>query len=80
MSSLPVNEAQKHLQQLIDQVAEQGQPVIIQSDRGNAILLSEKDWSAIQETLYLLFVPGMRESIKKGLATPIQECDEELDW
>ncbi|WP_413201310.1 type II toxin-antitoxin system Phd/YefM family antitoxin [Nostoc piscinale] len=54
MSSLPVNEAQKQLQQLIDQVTEQGQPVIIQSDRGNAILLSEKDWSAIQETLYLL--------------------------
>ncbi|MBD2496512.1 type II toxin-antitoxin system Phd/YefM family antitoxin [Nostoc sp. FACHB-280] len=80
MSSLPVNEAQKHLQQLIDQVTEQGQPVIIQSDRGNAILLSEKDWSAIQETLYLLSVPGMRESIKEGLATPIQECDEELNW
>ncbi|MBD2458576.1 type II toxin-antitoxin system Phd/YefM family antitoxin [Nostoc sp. FACHB-87] len=54
MSSLPVNEAQKQLQQLIDQVAEQGKPVIIQGDRGNAILLSEKDWSAIQETLYLL--------------------------
>ncbi|ALF53198.1 antitoxin [Nostoc piscinale CENA21] len=80
MSSLPVNEAQKHLQQLIDQVTEQGKPVIIQSDRGNTILLSEKDWSAIQETLYLLSVPGMRESIKEGLATPIQECDEELNW
>ncbi len=48
-------------------------------DRGNAILLAQKDWSAIQETLYLLSIPGMRESIKEGLATP-QECDGELDW
>ncbi|MEH2027351.1 type II toxin-antitoxin system Phd/YefM family antitoxin [Nostoc sp.] len=80
MSSLPVNEAQNNLQQIIDQVAEQGKPVIIRGDRGNAILLAEKDWSAIQETLYLLSVPGMRESIKEGLATPIQECDGKLDW
>ncbi|MDZ7961760.1 MAG: type II toxin-antitoxin system Phd/YefM family antitoxin [Aulosira sp. DedQUE10] len=79
MSSLPVNDAQHNLQELIDQVAEQGKPVIIQGDRGNAILLAEKDWSAIQETLYLLSIPGMGESIKEGLATPIQECDEELD-
>ncbi|WP_416212249.1 type II toxin-antitoxin system Phd/YefM family antitoxin [Nostoc sp. DedSLP03] len=49
-------------------------------DRSNAILLAEKDWSAIQETLYLLSVPGMRESIKEGLATLIQECDGELNW
>ena len=54
--------------------------MIIQGDRGNAILLAEKDWSAIQEILYLLSIPGMGESIKEGLATPIQECDEELDW
>lgn len=54
--------------------------MIIQGDRGNAILLAEKDWFAIQETLYLLSLSGMRESIKEGLATPIQECDGELDW
>ena len=80
MSLLPLNDAQNNLQNLIDQVSEQGKPVIIQGERGNAILLAEKDWSAIQETLYLLSVPGMRESIKEGLATPIEECDEELDW
>ena len=70
MSSLHVNDAQNNLQEIIDQVPEQGKPVIIRGDRGNAILLAEKDWSAIQETLYLLSVPGMRESIKEGLATP----------
>ncbi|MDZ8106571.1 MAG: type II toxin-antitoxin system Phd/YefM family antitoxin [Nostoc sp. DedQUE12a] len=80
MSSLPVNDAQNNLQKLIDQVAEQGKPIIIESDRGNAILLAEKDWSAIQETLYLLSIPGMRESIKEGLATPIEDCDVDLDW
>ncbi len=80
MSLLPVNDAQNNLQKLIDQVSAQGKPVIIQGERGNAILLAEKDWSAIQETLYLLSVPGMRESIKEGLVTPIEECDGELDW
>ncbi len=80
MSSFPVNDAQNNLQEIIDQVAEQGKPAIIRGDRGNAILLAEKDWSAIQETLYLLSVPGMRESIKEALATPIQECDGELEW
>ncbi|MEH2124698.1 type II toxin-antitoxin system Phd/YefM family antitoxin [Nostoc sp.] len=80
MSSLPVNDAQNNLQEIIDQVAEQGKPVIIRGNSGNAILLAEKDWSAIQETLYLLSVPGMRESIKEGLTTPTEECDGELDW
>lgn len=80
MSSLPVNEAQNNLQKLIDQAAEEGKPIIIEGDRGNAILLAEKDWSAIVETLYLLSIPGMRESIKSGLATPIEDCDGDLDW
>jgi antitoxin YefM len=80
MSLLPLNDAQNNLQNLIDQVSEQGKPVIIQGEHGNAILLAEKDWSAIQETLYLLSVPGMRESIKEGLATQEEECDGELDW
>ncbi|MEA5572656.1 type II toxin-antitoxin system Phd/YefM family antitoxin [Calothrix sp. UHCC 0171] len=80
MSSLSVNEAQNNLQQLIDQVATQGEPVIIQGEHGNAILLAEKDWSAIQETLYLLSVPEMRESIKEGLATSVEECSEDLEW
>ncbi len=80
MSSLSVNDAQNNLQELIDLVADRGEPVMIQGERGNAILLAEKDWSAIQETLYLLSVPGMGESIKEGLATSIEECSKELDW
>lgn len=80
MSNFSVSEAQNQLQQLIDLVVQSHQPIVIKGEHSNAILLSEEDWSAIQETLYLLSVPGMRESIKTGLATPIQECDEELNW
>ncbi|MBW4688233.1 MAG: type II toxin-antitoxin system Phd/YefM family antitoxin [Komarekiella atlantica HA4396-MV6] len=80
MSNLPVSEAQHKLQQLIDQVVESHKPILIRGEQSNAILVAEEDWSAIQETLYLLSVPGMRESIKTGLATPIQECDKELNW
>ena len=80
MSILPVNEAQQNLPDLIDSVSQSHQPIVITGKSGNVVLLSEADWSAIQETLYLLSVPGMRESIKEGLATPIEDCDRELEW
>jgi len=80
MSNLPLDEAQNNLPKLIDEVAQSHKPILITSTKGNAVLLSEEDWSSIQETLYLLSVPGMRESIKAGLATPIEACDGELDW
>lgn len=80
MSTHPVNEAAKNLQQLIDEVIESHKPVIITNEGNNAVLLSEEDWSSIQETLYLLAVPGMRESIKEGLAAPIEDCADQLDW
>ena len=65
---------------LIDETAESHQPIVIMGKRNKAVLVSEEDWSAIQETLYLLSVPGMRESIREGMDTPEDECDEELDW
>jgi len=77
---IPVNEAQQRLQDLIDSVSQSHQPIMIAGQNSNAVLLSEADWAAMQETLYLLSVPGMRESIRKGLATPIEECDRELEW
>lgn len=72
MSNLPLDEAQNDLPRLIDEVAQSHRPVLITSPNGNVVLLSEEDWSSIQETLYLLSVPGVRESIKEGLATPIE--------
>ena len=80
MSIHSINEAEKNLRQLINEVIESHKPVIITNEGNNAVLLSEEDWSNIQETLYLLAIPGMRESIKEGLATPIDDCAEELDW
>ena len=80
MAMIPINEAKQRLQDLIDAVSQSHQPIVITSQNSNAILLSEADWLAIQETLYLLSIPGMRESIRAGLATPIEECHRELEW
>lgn len=77
---IPVNEAQQQLQDLIDSVSQSHQPIVIAGQNNNAVLLSEADWTAMQETLYLLSIPGMRESIREGLATPIEECDPNLKW
>jgi antitoxin YefM len=77
---IPVNEAQQQLQSLIDSVSQSHQPIVIAGQSSNAVLLSEADWAAVQETLYLLSVPGMRESIREGLATPVEECAQDLEW
>ena len=77
---IPINEAQKQLQQLIDSVSQSHQPIAIVGQTSNAVLLSESDWASVQETLYLLSVPGMRESIREGMATPIENCDRPLEW
>jgi PHD/YefM family antitoxin component YafN of YafNO toxin-antitoxin module len=65
------------LDRIRDEAAEAHQPVLITSPRANAVLVPEEDWNAIQETLYLLPVPGMRESIRVGLETPIEGCEKE---
>jgi len=80
MTTLTSTEARKQLFSLVDSVAETHDPVQITGKRNSAILISEDDWRAIQETLYLVSIPGMRESIVKGLQTPVDECATELDW
>jgi len=80
MPTFTATEARAKLYRLIDETASSHEPIIIKGKRGSAVLISEDDWRSIQETLYLLSVPGMRESIRKGLATPIEECTSELDW
>jgi prevent-host-death family protein len=77
---IPINEAQHQLQQLIDSVSQSHQPIVIAGKTSNAVLLSESDWASVQETLYLLSLSKMRESIREGLATPIEECDRQLQW
>ncbi|WOG27201.1 type II toxin-antitoxin system Phd/YefM family antitoxin [Endozoicomonas sp. 8E] len=80
MSAYSAREARANLCRLIDETAQNHKPVLITGKRNNAVLISEDDWSAIQETLHLLNIPGMRESICGGLASDILDCSEEPGW
>lgn len=80
MKTLSVSQAREVLDKLVGEVAADHEPVSIRGKKGSAVLLDQRDWRAIQETLYLLSVPGMRESIRKGLDTPLDQCSEEPGW
>ncbi len=80
MTTLNATEARSRLYSLIDETTQTHQPVLITGKRGNAVLLSEQDWNAISETLHLLSVPGMKESIQNGLKQDLSETSAELDW
>ncbi len=80
MTTLTASEARANLYRLMDQTAESHQPIHIAGKRTSSVLLSAEDWQSIQETLYLLSVPGMRESIKEGMAEPLSESARELHW
>lgn len=80
MTNITVSEARAGLYHLIDETASAHEPILITGKRHNAVLVAEDDWRAIQETLYLLSIPSIRESIREGLATPVEELLEELDW
>jgi len=80
MPTVNATEARSRLYKLLDEIAQSHEPVLITGKRANAVLISENDWRSIQETLHLLSIPGMRESIREGLNTPVEECSDELDW
>ena len=80
MATLNATEARANLYKLIDDTTVNHEPVIITGKRGNAVLLAEEDWNAINETLYLLSVPEMRESIIDGMQETLDDCVSELDW
>ncbi len=73
-------QARSMLNQLIDDVQESREPIRITGKRNKAILISKEDWRAIQATLYLSSIHGMRESIRAGLNTPVEKCSEKPDW
>lgn len=77
---ITASEARANLYRLIDETTESHQPILISGKRSSAVLLSADDWEAIQETLYLLSIPGMRESIKRGMAEPLTKSARELKW
>lgn len=80
MTILNATEARSRLYNLIDEAASTHRPIVITGKRSNAVLVSEEDWNAISETMYLLSVPGMREAIKEGFNEDLSECSKELDW
>ena len=80
MTMLTVSEARSGLYKLLDKTAESHEPIQITGKRHNAVLIAEDDWRAINETLYLLSIPEMRESIREGLETPLEKCSKKLEW
>jgi len=80
MATLTATEARAKLYKLIDDATESHTPITITGKRANAVLLSEEDWNSIQETLYLLSIPGMRGSIRDGLKAPLSKCKKSLEW
>lgn len=80
MTTITATEARKLLYKLLDDVADSHEPIQISGKRASAVLISEDDWRAIQETLFLHSIRGMKESIVQGLQTPVEACEEELDW
>lgn len=80
MTTLNATEARSKLYRLIDEAAQSHSPVVITGRRANAVLIAEEDWNAINETLYLLSIPGMRKSIREGMESSLDNCEKELDW
>ena len=80
MNTVTIDQARIQLYKLVDKTAESHGPIQITGRRNKAVLISEGDWRAIEKTLYLLSIPKMRESIRKGLKTPIKKCSKELKW
>ncbi len=80
MRSMRVSEARDNLYKLVDEAAQTHEPIMITGKRGNAVIIGEDEWRAVEETLYLLSVPGMRESIVEGMKTPVEECEKTLQW
>lgn len=80
MTSLPVTQARSKLYQLLDEAAESHQPIQITGKRSNAVLVSEEDWRSIQETLHLVSLPGMRDSIRQGMAEPLDQSSTNPGW
>ena len=80
MTTIAISKARMNLYKLLAQVASSHEPVQITGKHGNGVLIAEDDWNSMQETLYLMSLPGMRKSIRQGLKTPVKKCVKELPW
>jgi len=80
LNTISISNIRKNIYNIIKNISNSHKPLLITGKNGNAVLISEEDWNSVQETLYLLSIPGMRNDIKKGLETPVEECSEDLPW
>ena len=80
MTTITVSEARQRLYGLLDEAAESHEPIQIRGKRHSAVLVSEEDWRAIEEALHLVSIPGMAESIRKGMKTPVGKCSSDPGW
>lgn len=80
MTKITVAQARRQIFRLVDQVASTREPVVITGKKSNALLISEEEWDSMQETLYLLSIPGMGDSIRQGLNEDLNSCSQQLDW
>ena len=80
MSSINITYARNNLYKIVKNVNESHAPIHIIGKNDSAVLISEEDWKAIKETLYLTSITGMRDSIIKGLSDPIEKCSDKLSW
>ena len=80
MKTVNASSARSNLYKRLDEAAANHEPIQITGRRANAVLVSEEDWRAVQETLYLLSIPGMRESVRRGMKTPLGRCSKDPGW
>ncbi len=80
MKTITLEQAESALDAIINETASQHHPIHIAGKTNTGVLISDDDWRSIQETLYLLAVPGLRESILAEGKTPMSECSQELTW
>ena len=80
MSSINITNARKNLYRLVEGLSDTHEPVHITGKTGSAVLVAEEDWRSIEETLYLLSIPGMRDSIVKGMKEPLEKSSTEIEW
>ena len=77
---IPVSQARANIYSLMDETSQTHEPILITGKRGNVVMLSQEDWNAIEETLYLNSIPGMTSSIKEAMSAPDSEFSEDIEW
>ena len=80
MRSMTASDARANLYRLLDEASDSHEPILITGKRSDGVLLSADDWRSIEETMFLLSIPGMRESIVEGMETPLDECEDSPGW